>query len=128
MPIGNARVTYRSWYCCSGFSCYEFSDVLSNFESFLSHFGDAGEIRRGGPGRLLQVVHRGRKLFPPRRIDAHDKLHGRLRAACARFGLRLPTSYETHVCAFVVVSRAAIRRRPREFYERLLAWHAELLG
>ena len=83
------------------------------------------EVSCGGGGRVLQVVHRGRKLYPPRRIDSHDKMHGRLSAACERFGLRMPHVYETHVCAFFVASRACIRRRPKEFYERLLAWHAE---
>ena len=70
-------------------------------------------------------MHRGRKLYPPRRLEPHDKLHGRLAAACARFGLEMPHSYTTHVCAFVLVSRERIRRRPRRFYEALLAWHAE---
>ena len=37
----------------------------------------------------------------------------------------MPHSYLTHVCAFVLVSRERIRCRPREFYERLLRWHAE---
>ena len=50
---------------------------------------------------VLQVVHRGRKLYPPRRLEPHDKLHGRLAAACARFGIAMPHSYVTHVCAFL---------------------------
>ena len=37
----------------------------------------------------------------------------------------LPSNYETHVCAFVLASRDAIRRHPRAVYERLLTWHRE---
>jgi len=63
----------------------------------ISFCAQLAEAMDGG-GRVLQVVHHGRKLFPPRRIDAHDKMHARLAAACARFGLRMPHSYTTHVC------------------------------
>lgn len=80
-------------------------------------------LSAGAAGRLLQVVHRGKKLYPPRKIDAHDKMHGRLHAACQRVGLALPHSYHTHVCAFLLVRRATVHRHPRSFYEALLQWH-----
>lgn len=88
------------------------------------------EIRRHGlPGRMLQVAFRGRRREPPRRVDASGvgelRLYAELEAACERFGIELPGSYETHVCAFFLASRECIRRRPRAFYEALLAWHAE---
>ena len=90
---------------------------------------DAVLATPGSPGRILQVVHRGRRLHPPRRIDTTDPLYPKLARACARAGLPPPpSSYDTHVCAFVIVSRDAIRRHPRTVYERLLAWHAEAEG
>lgn len=76
-------------------------------------------------GKVLQVVHRGRRLYPPRLIDRTEPLYPRIQAACARFGILCPPEYTTHVCAFVLVSRAAIRRHSRELYQRLHAWHAE---
>ena len=82
------------------------------------------EMRQGSSGRVLQVVHRGRKLYPARRIDAQDKMHGRLKKACERFGLSMPPSYSTHVCAFFLVSRACVHRQPRELYKQMLNWHA----
>ena len=80
----------------------------------------------GSPGRVLQVVHRGKRLHAPRTIDQSDPLYPKLEAACARFGLGpLPESYQTHVCAFLIVSAASVRRHPRALYEQLLAWHGE---
>ena len=82
-------------------------------------------VREGACGEVLRVAYRGRKLAPRRRIAAGDPLHGRLHAACVRFGIDMPAEYETNVCAILLVSREHIRRRPRAFYERLLAWHGE---
>lgn len=76
-------------------------------------------------GEVLQVVYRGRKLAPPRRIDQLEPLYGRLRAAADRFGVHMPETYETNVCAFVLASRECLTRRPRSFYEELLRWHGE---
>jgi hypothetical protein len=82
-------------------------------------------VRCGEPGRVLQVAHRGRKLYPPVHMDSTNKLYPRLADACRRFGLSLPAAYDTHVCAFVLCSSSAIRQHPRELYERLLAWHSD---
>ena len=85
--------------------------------------------RRRLPGRMLQVCFRGKRREPARRVDASGlgelRLHAELSAACERFGIGLPASYETHVCAFFVASRECIRRRPRRFWQALHAWHAE---
>jgi hypothetical protein len=83
-------------------------------------------VRSEALGEVLQVVYRGKRLYPPRCIDEHDKLYPKLRAVCERFEMgALPSAYATNVCAFVLASRECIRRRPRSFYERLLSWHSE---
>ena len=90
------------------------------------------QVRRAmlsrGLGQVMQVVHRGKRLYPPRVIDARDKMFPKLKRVCEKFGIAIPASYETNVCAFLLVSREAIRRRPLSFYERLLAWHADSLS
>ena len=93
----------------------------------VDHFCEqiSKEMQGNTYGRVLQVVHRGRRLYPPRKIDAHDKMHGRLQAACERFGLSMPQSYLTHVCAFLLVSRECVHSRPKAFYEELHKWHSE---
>ena len=82
-------------------------------------------VRVGDGGEVLQVAYRGRKLAPRRHIAAGDPLYGRLHDACVRFGIEMPSEYETNVCAILLVSRERIRLRPRAFYERLLAWHGD---
>ena len=77
------------------------------------------------PGRVLQVVFRGRKLHPLKRIDANDALYPKLAAACNRFRIRLPDAYDTHVCAFLLVSRDAILQHDKAWYQGLLQWHAD---
>ena len=87
-----------------------------------------GRVRRliseRSRGEVLQVVYRGKKLQPPRRIDDTDGLAGKISAMCERIpGLVRPAAYETHVCAFVLVSRSAIQRHACAVYEALHAWH-----
>ena len=82
-------------------------------------------MQSASPGEVLSVAHRGRKLHPPRYIDARDPLYPKIRKACERFGIEMPSAYHTNVCAFVLASREAIRRRPRSLYAALHAWHDE---
>jgi hypothetical protein len=76
-------------------------------------------------GEVLQVCHRGRELFAQRRIDGSHRLYPTLQRACERFGVSLPAAYDTHVCAFVLASRASLLRHPKALYEQLHAWHLE---
>ena len=62
-------------------------------------------VRVGDGGEVLQVAYRGRKLAPRRRIAAGDPLYGRLHDACVRFGIAMPSEYETNVCAILLVSK-----------------------
>lgn len=91
---------------------------------FRQQLEDAMQVP-GGPGRVLQVSWRGKRLQAPRRIDSRVKLFPKIQSACRRFGIAMPSEYDTHVCAFLVLSRDTIRRRPKAFFQALQAWHVE---
>jgi len=48
--------------------------------------------------------------------------HTSIKEFCTEFGIALPKSYTTELCAFFIVSKGTIRKRPKEFYVALRSW------
>jgi hypothetical protein len=51
--------------------------------------------------------------------------HTSIKDFCKQFGVHLPKSYTTELCAFFIVTRATIQARPKAFYESVRAWLLE---
>jgi hypothetical protein len=48
-----------------------------------------------------------------------------IRDFCKQFGVHLPKSYTTELCAYFIATRATIQARPKAFYEAVRAWLLE---